>query len=257
MQAEQPQQAAEAPAALPSATTSAAGPSVASCSKAETSVCRSPKAAATPQDPRSRGIWHQVKEEFNAAQKQQIHSSMAGGSNLMPAPVGTASLAAAAGSADTAAPLLGMDAAALLKNISLGAAGPGQCFCGCKFAQGWSGAAATAASAAGVDSNSGGDEGLSHAVLPCSCLAAVSEPNKVAALLVISRPVYMEACRLHREAHMARLVDMLCRLPCLRHTLIKELHRLAVHIKQATYQPGDGIDAMDWMGDMMVMIPAT
>lgn len=48
-----------------------------------------------------------------------------------------------------------------------------------------------------------------------------------------------QACRLHREAHVARLVDALCRLPCLRHTPIKELHRLACHLKEATYQPGE------------------
>ncbi|WIA09516.1 hypothetical protein OEZ85_008912 [Tetradesmus obliquus] len=109
---------------------------------------------------------------------------------------------------------------------------------GCKFAQSWSSAAAAAAAASMNDSHSGGDEGLSHTALPCSCLAAVAEPNKVVALLAISRPVYMEACRLHREAHVARLVDALCRLPCLRHTPIKELHRLACHLKEATYQPG-------------------
>ncbi|WIA29595.1 hypothetical protein OEZ86_012085 [Tetradesmus obliquus] len=110
---------------------------------------------------------------------------------------------------------------------------------GCKFAQSWSSAAAAAAAASMNDSHSGGDEGLSHVALPCSCLAAVAESNKVVALLAISRPVYMEACRLHREAHVARLVDALCRLPCLRHTPIKELHRLACHLKEATYQPGE------------------
>jgi hypothetical protein len=42
------------------------------------------------------------------------------------------------------------------------------------------------------DSHSGGDEGLLQAALPCSCLAAVAESNRVVALLAISRPVYME-----------------------------------------------------------------
>jgi hypothetical protein len=63
---------------------------------------------------------------------------------------------------------------------------------GCKFAQSWSSAVAAAAAASLNDSHSGGDESLSHAALPCSCLAAVAEPNKVVALLAISRPVYME-----------------------------------------------------------------
>jgi hypothetical protein len=64
---------------------------------------------------------------------------------------------------------------------------------GCKFALSWSSAVAAAASAAANDSHNGSsDEGLSHAALPCSCLAAVAEPNTVVALLSISRAVYME-----------------------------------------------------------------
>jgi hypothetical protein len=64
---------------------------------------------------------------------------------------------------------------------------------GCKFAHSWSSAVAAAASAAANDSHNGSsDEGLSHAALPCSCLAAVAEPNTVVALLSISQAVYME-----------------------------------------------------------------
>jgi hypothetical protein len=64
---------------------------------------------------------------------------------------------------------------------------------GCKFAQSWSSAVAAAASAAANDSHNGSsDEGLSHAALPCSCVAAVAEPNTVVALLSISRTAYME-----------------------------------------------------------------
>lgn len=52
------------------------------------------------------------------------------------------------------------------------------------------------------DSHSGGDEGLSHAALPCSCLAAVAESSKVVALLAISRPVYMEVRAVHSNTSM-------------------------------------------------------
>jgi hypothetical protein len=94
------------------------------CSATEPNPCRISDASVSAEQPRSRGIWHQVKEEVSAAQKRQIHSSMATGSIAGAA-------APAAGAADnpteTGASKLGLDTAAL-KCISLGAAGPGQCF---------------------------------------------------------------------------------------------------------------------------------
>jgi hypothetical protein len=126
-------EAAAAVAAAAATSTRAAGTTQATmgsheCQSIEAGSSSCGNAYTTQQQPSSRGIWRLVKEEVNAAQKRQLHSSMAGqqlGSTQLQQPSDNTSAAAAAsstpaasGSAEAGVALLGYDAASLLKGIS-------------------------------------------------------------------------------------------------------------------------------------------
>lgn len=49
-----------------------------------------------------------------------------------------------------------------------------------------------------------------------------------------------QALRLHQEHHIARTLDLCTRIPALRHSPLKELTRLAVHLKASSYSKGQG-----------------
>jgi hypothetical protein len=50
---------------------------------------------------------------------------------------------------------------------------------------------------------------------------------------------YLQALRLHQEYVVARTLDLICRIPALRHSPLKELSRLAAHLKESTYTQGE------------------
>jgi hypothetical protein len=47
-----------------------------------------------------------------------------------------------------------------------------------------------------------------------------------------------QALRLHQEHHIARTLDLCTCIPALRHSPLKELTRLAVHLKESSYSKG-------------------
>lgn len=54
-------------------------------------------------------------------------------------------------------------------------------------------------------------------------------------LLYLAPP---QALRLHQEHHLSHTLDLMCRIPCMRHAPLKELTRLAGHLKETTYSKG-------------------
>lgn len=57
-----------------------------------------------------------------------------------------------------------------------------------------------------------------------------------------------QALRLHQERHLAHTLSLLCRVPCLRHAPLKELTRLAAHLKETMYSKGKAMARPGWVG---------
>ncbi|GFR46325.1 hypothetical protein Agub_g7892, partial [Astrephomene gubernaculifera] len=89
----------------------------------------------------------------------------------------------------------------------------------------------------------GGGSGAGWAAgeLPGRAIAAVTPRHRLVALVFVSREVYRRAMAMQSEISIRRAVDSCCRLPFLRHTPLKELYRLARHIHEAAFEPGEVI----------------
>jgi hypothetical protein len=51
-------------------------------------------------------------------------------------------------------------------------------------------------------------------------------------------PFVLQALRLHQEHQLTHTLDLICRMPAMRHAPLKELTRLAAHLKEATFSKG-------------------
>ena len=50
--------------------------------------------------------------------------------------------------------------------------------------------------------------------------------------------IIMQVIQVQQDVVRVRMMEMCCRLPCLRHTPIKELHRISKYMKETTFRPG-------------------
>ncbi|KAI8463433.1 MAG: hypothetical protein J3K34DRAFT_526994 [Monoraphidium minutum] len=75
--------------------------------------------------------------------------------------------------------------------------------------------------------------------LPPRCLAAVTEAGASAVIVALSRCALAEVLRLNAEAHAAAAAAECCRVPSLRHMPVRELTRLARHLRRAEFGPGE------------------
>ncbi len=80
----------------------------------------------------------------------------------------------------------------------------------------------------------GFSEGAAAADPPPRALAAITLPNTLTALLVVSKAVFQRAVRSVAETLVQQTVASCCRLPFLRHTPLKELFRLSRNLVTAT-----------------------
>jgi hypothetical protein len=55
----------------------------------------------------------------------------------------------------------------------------------------------------------------------------------------------LQALCLHQEHHLTHTLDLICRMPAMRHAPLKELTRLAAHLKEATFSKGVLLDSWD------------
>ncbi|GBF90234.1 hypothetical protein Rsub_03367 [Raphidocelis subcapitata] len=91
-----------------------------------------------------------------------------------------------------------------------------------------------AAASSGQQACDGGQPGL-----PPKGLAVVADGGTAACLLRISGPAILEAVRANAEAAAAAAVDACCGVPALRHTPVRELRRLARHLRRVEFAPGE------------------
>jgi len=198
------------------------------------------------QQPSSVSFWRVVRDEVVAAQKQRIQSAGIGGamhtlladsSDLQTtseegAVLGdddeVASPTAAALAAPTSSTAVGITALCLED---------GACFSGDGLEWSLAGAAAI-----GLVQGEGQLQQQPGAMLglPPRCIAAVTDDAGCAVQLVrMTQEALFTVLRLNAQAHVAAIVPLCCRVPSLRHTPVRELHRLARHLRWVSFQPGE------------------
>eukprot|EP00775_Hariotina_reticulata_P011127 gene11127-11281_t len=69
-------------------------------------------------------------------------------------------------------------------------------------------------------------------------IAVLSDKDEIPRVPGDEMQLYTVALRLNQEVQLSQRVSLCCRIPVLRHTPLRDLYRLAGHMRESSYQPG-------------------